>query len=355
MNLISPSLYRITLRLFFLFICFTGVSTIWAKPDSFSKENQKFILECERVLVAHPELKTLSRRSELYKTKAALIGDLKVWAKVFYKSYGAVIINKLTILGDEFPQLVVDPGIVMRLSEFTRFVRDNKLLNSDPWKAREKFSQFLGNKTVYRSVSVDDEDAENILKNGMKSDLLRNANLLHDLYIFDNRGVPFSEKIHSIDEALVMRQSSGANPVDVQESYLLSVTDYPEVGNAVALSFLKPGKKVMLATLSIPVLDIVYPSANFGFGNYFLDLMIIKARIFYEIVPTKEKAFAVNAGSNLESFVFYNIHPEEIVSFTSVQADTIGYIASKTRVMRKYTGCFGNCPEELLKLIEGKP
>lgn len=347
--------YKFTLRLLSLSICFTSVNPISAELSSQGESREILQSECEKALIDFPNLKSISRRTEIYRTKAGLINNIESWAKVFYEGRGFRAYNKLHLLGDQFTKLLVDPGIVMRLEEFIRFVRDNNLKKEDPWEIREKFSKHLGNKTVYRSISVDKEKVKNLFVEGLSSDLLRESNLLEDIYSFNGFGKPVRRPRHSINELFWYRSSSNSNPIGVSHSPILSVTNYPDVADAVAFSFLKEGQSLIRARLSIPVLDIVYPNAGFGIGpEYAVAFMMTRSRIFYEVVPVGKTPYTIpGGGPKLESFVFYAIQPEEIVSLSVVKKEEVGYIASETRIMRTYTGCFGNCPKEIRKKIEG--
>jgi hypothetical protein len=73
-------------------------------------------------------------------------------------------------------ELLIDPGIFLRLPNFLKWLktRQDLLQNSsqNPWEIRWEYAKFLGFKSVYRSLSLNDESVKKILKTLLFSNCL---------------------------------------------------------------------------------------------------------------------------------------------------------------------------------------
>lgn len=309
------------------------------KRNFWYDQSDLLTVECENLL------KTVIRetRIELLQRKADILPDLEYWGRGYYgKATADLATSKLKAVDDRFVKLIVDPGIVFRMDDFIAFVKKQNLADLDPWLARQRFRNALGNATVYRAVAIDEISASEIKKVGMKSILLRDSGFLHEFYHFDN-GVPLSRTSSiSLPEQIRIRMA-GENSYWKPRSSVISVSFDAEIAQAVAFGFLTPGKRVFLAELSIPILDLISPRfALTVLGSTKDDKEWLTSQFI--AAPVNQPMRRINDVEKVESFVPYLIQPEEIVSFQPVDINEIGYIGRKKAGTDEILECYGRCP-----------
>ena len=136
--------------------------------------------------------------------------------------------------------LIIDAGIVLHLEEFKRFMSSYKS-KVDVWVIRQNFSDYLGTRTVYRSMALSDNELKSVQTIGMISAKKR-KNLVES-------------DVDSVQAALAYHSAGFSGFSD-----FISVTDYPTLAIAVGKSFLKnePNKNLYLFKIEVPRLDLIY-------------------------------------------------------------------------------------------------
>lgn len=215
---------------------------------------------------------------------------------------------KLKSLGVEFAELGTDPGLVQRLDSFIRFVKKRNLSKEDPWKARKLFAESLGYKKAYRALALSPTEYEQVIREGLHSRVLRNENILDSM---------FTENLsHRVLNRILGQEPEGDS--------FLSITDYPEIAEAVAARYATPeqGKKVYLFELKVPVIDTIFISQNgpFRMGYYSKDIVTKKI-----VLLPSMKNFSFDAKA--ESFVMYKIEPSEIIGAKEVDLKSISELS----------------------------
>lgn len=323
-----------------------------------SNASPSFINACKALLSTNPNPNALSR-AQLYIEKAKLTQDKLKFANDFYGPKGQALFEALNTLGPAFAELAVDPGIALRLEDFRRFVIARKLQGQDPWQVRESFSHSLGNKTLYRAITTTPAQREEILREGMLSRVLRGRGFIYNLMNlsveYDNpQTLPLNMTMRDHVKPDQSLTSDFLYPIDP----LLSVTDYADLATAVAFYALgnprkgavEPGQVVYLATLSVPVLDLIEASPDLG-----IDYVNEPGkRTSFEVHSPGGRAEKIDDAKALESFVYLKLDANEIVSFVPVPAKKIGYIKmSGYDDKGVYSeGCMGNCPSNLVGKVK---
>jgi len=266
------------------------------------------------------------------------------YAPYRYADAGISARNILRQLGPRFDELLVDPGLVLRIEAFADFVRANRLNDANPWRARLLFSSSLGARTVYRALALTDEERQNILRAGIFSTLaLKTRGLVRrDLPKLPFLGAPAdlfrdfdggkgSAKLHIgmdgeefVLKRYVLETPPGIFPIakafDLKlsalliESPVLSVAEKPEIALAAAKPYLgnNPGKQLVLFELEVPELDLLYPQnehephavvANKSAGS------------LIRITNPEGNHTTYTYGREAESFLLHWIGPDEIRSW----------------------------------------
>lgn len=259
-----------------------------------------------------------SRVLELEKLSRA-IGDFDAWGYDRYGHEGMARAQRLAKLDPSFQVLIVDPGLVLRLDQFEKFVVDNALASGDPWAARQAFAESLGTRKVYRSLVVDSLTHQAILKSGIESNLVRSG-------ASDSTKALYLEG--KLDRAIADRmQPRGENKRDP----LLSVSDHVEVAsaatsfsrvNSVGSAFSMGGPFAMMTEmfrqgfqqtyvyeLRIPEIDIVHTPT----GDRLLRSPVAGMNITISSFGGLPKTYSFS-DRQVESFILLKIEPSEIVS-----------------------------------------
>ena len=229
---------------------------------------------------------------------------------------GTSALGRLRRLGSGFEELIADPGLVIRIKEFERFVHDQRLGNEDSWAAREKFSAHLGKRVVYRALVLDEKEYREVLKNGMKS----TAALKHPP-LDENHGRSSLQKTFT------------AKLYGSTDSPLLSVTELPDVAKAAAFRFLQNDpagstKTIRLFTITIPELDVLYPEKT----DPERPPVMADPHVGWPMtIYSPHDAHQYIYDRKVESLVLYGIGPEEIVASESIPGDSGSYWYTEPR------------------------
>ncbi|MGK5086906.1 hypothetical protein WDW86_05060 [Bdellovibrionota bacterium FG-2] len=305
-----------------LILCFVLTAAIAANAPAKSREQSTTCLAKQLKYLLNlnehspDKFVTADAKVILLKKIAQLQPSLDQFASTRYGRGGLNVLQRLRALSPGFGKLIVDPGLTIRLDEFEAFVKTNNLLKEDPWHVRDKFKQFLGETTLYRALALTPEEFETIQRVGIGSKLAHLKTLQANYF----------EK--SLNQEMDLRVTKvGGNWLDP----LMSVTDYPDVANAVASRYASPGKKVYLFTLKVPELDIIYQS----FHSEVMKYPYSRASTDLHVVQGGKRIILPFPSRKVESFLLYYVSPNQIVSSQLVEPESIPEIT--------FVPCFGPC------------
>ena len=148
-------------------------------------------------------------------------------------------------------QLIVDPGIVQYIDEFTEFAqalppRSLALIESDPWRLRDLFAKKLGKKRVVRALALTEAELAGVLESGMNAPGTRLGNLSTAIKNWVNN--PVEERI--VDH---MGINAGA------ESLFVSVSENEDLAHAIASYFITDNSEVYIIDIELDKLDLIDP------------------------------------------------------------------------------------------------
>src|SRR5690348_3070031 len=97
-------------------------------------------------------------RIQFFKNSLGRSGSIENLAVERYgESVGASALARLRQMGHGFEELISDPGIVLRLDDFEKFLSSQP--KSNAWDSREKYRMHLGTTRVYRALALTPEMA----------------------------------------------------------------------------------------------------------------------------------------------------------------------------------------------------
>lgn len=190
-------------------------------------------------------------------------------------------------VSDKHIALLCDPAIISRLDEFYKFINGfsgniNKL---SPMELRKKFSDYLGTQTYYRGMSLTQEQAEEIQKQGIISNNFEDENaktILADLLC----GYKNPQSISYKD--FMYAKANGDN----RNNPLISVTQIESIAHNVPARYspCKTNERIYIFELEIPKINIIEPKGEFyitypGFGFYNKDGIKIPQERVESFVP----------------------------------------------------------------------
>lgn len=186
---------------------------------------------------------------------AAKISDFDAYAKNEYHS--VEMLQRLRKLGNGYEQLIVDPGLLQNLEVFERYLISQSG-EIDPWIARDRFAtEPIMQTKVYRAMALTKAELASILKLGMRSNFARaigagQASGSKDVY----------SRIGRFRLGDMQRRQSNS----FDDSYLISVTSYPEVAIAVAKTFErnKADSETVLFEIDISKIDLITNDSKNG-------------------------------------------------------------------------------------------
>jgi hypothetical protein len=236
--------------------------------------------------------------------------------QLYRKENGARAIAQLKRLGLRFEQLVVHPGLVTRMSQFTRFVKRKGLQHAGPERALDAFREFLGTKIVYRALALPPGGVEEVLANGIESGEARAdgrylrfmATPRKDQMRWDlENGAPVD-----LPRAIHLRIRGGDN-----HDELLSVGEIPEAAIAAAGAFADDDRRIELFKLRVPALDV------FHTGSSKSVLPDMEGPMTLRLNPSKNEIRYSYPNPAVESFILYKIGPEEIVDHQTIDPKNV--------------------------------
>jgi len=238
--------------------------------------------------------------------------------------------ERITIHGNfaaQYPhlaQLNLDPGLITHLPEFMEFLEYNGSESLDYLAMREKFRQSLGNKTIWRGIVMNEEEAEKARDSGIESDYLRKKGEIPSL-IED-----FEANVLSVRfDELVERHFHGENYF----SPLISVSPHKDVAIAVgrhfgARSLLNKSKKLYLFKINVPEVDLIYYSEHAVRAPGKLQETIKNGICINIAVDGCMNSFPWDRET--ESYALYKIDPREIVEISKPDVKTSSWNSKVT-------------------------
>ncbi|MDB9786996.1 hypothetical protein OAB57_02725, partial [Bacteriovoracaceae bacterium] len=157
----------------------------------------------------------------------------------------------LKLLGEDYLQLLVDPGLVNRMDHFIDYGKNRK--HQNPWELRNLYSTSLGKTTFYRSIAITGQEQLTIQQKGLLSKFLRKKNLTdNDLSkamttsLIDN----FRYRVYAPYQ------------FSSDEDSLLSVSKFPFISNGVANHWANDNNHILQYKIELPKLDVIYPECR---------------------------------------------------------------------------------------------
>jgi len=225
--------------------------------------------------------------------------DQEQYAKIKYGAdFGITALASLGALGQPFTELIVDPGIVLHVSDFVEYVQTQKLKGVNPWAARQLYAKHLGFTVVYRALALTEEEYETAKKDGIKSALLRSS--------------PRPFQVSNLSKLIKIERSALLHERDPFNS----VTKYKEAGMAATYTHLvsrlqrQEDVKIYVFKLRIPRLDLLY----FASDNFLGESGMWGKSYVVSPYDGSEPAKSFPLDRDLESFIQYIVEPREIVS-----------------------------------------
>jgi hypothetical protein len=276
-----------------------------------------------REMVARKEFQKQGRVA-LYASIAARCRNLDALARMRYGNVGLDGLDALARLGDQFPQLIVDPAIAANLDQFVAFVR-HKSPRPAAWATRREFAN-RDIQRFYRAMVLTADQKESIRKNGVIPKYLLgiDSDRASDLLWKSLRKTPFE---------LVVDQLGG-HP----ESILMSVTRIREVALSVGHFYWKknPSHQIVLLELGISSVDVLPLPQLLKSGELVMPPWMIpdgrakdSIRDYMaeslEIQHNGQKVKTYGMSSDVESFVALKIDAAEIKALTVVLPEECNY------------------------------
>ena len=189
-----------------------------------------------------------------------------------------------------------DPAMMQHIQDFTEFYKTHPLPQTYA-EARGLLSQALGEVTVYRGVALRPEEAQALLREGVRSKARRDRpeDLRH----------PLSE---------VFRDHLLHNGANIPDAFI-SVTSYQDVAAAVAADYAGNGRDVYLLEIRVPELDLIRPR-NGAFASFYPWAPSVMRVVVKE--PDGDFQFHF-LDAKSESVLTYRILPEEIVALRKLE------------------------------------
>lgn len=162
-----------------------------------------------------------------------LAEDLESTRKLLRKLYPNESDQLISTITQVLPEnniiLLADPGIASRLPEMIDFVRQGKIDTSkiSPFELRQKFSEHLGTQKIYRGMVITDNQAQNMVQNGILAPALLDKKTARakmiDLLDPDEK-ISTKPKAKSYRDEIIQRVSTNC-----KENLFMSVTSYPDI------------------------------------------------------------------------------------------------------------------------------
>lgn len=218
-------------------------------------------------------------------------------------------------LGLDFTPLLIDPGIANRLAEFIKFVQPNLDLRfKSLMEIRQAFSKYLGETTVFRGMALIPEELDSIKKRGILGSIMLHEEAAKQQ--FTRVLCPYKKHTKGrvpdswMDEIHVKRDGQGfrfPGICFVGNSPVISVSAHPELASSIGFydshRTEEDDTDFFLFTINLPEISYINPTG-----------------LFFDAIKDAPEEMRVVVGDfniaynnpEVESFVFYNINPENI-------------------------------------------
>lgn len=248
-------------------------------------------------------------RTAMLQQMASAVANFSKFSREKYGSFGPSIYKRLQKIHPDFVQLMIDPGLVMRIDIFERLAKKGEFAHLSPWEARRKFEERLGYVELYRVVGFNNATLKVTEKFGLESTYLRKMRRLKNDHA---TAAPIALGIQLPKGTFANYISEGRLGGQKHLDLFTSVTSYPEVGT-VAAGYADFQTQFFLFTLKVPRLSIVHQDNKNGpFRNPWQTHGPKTKVVPYTAynLDDNEKHFSRNRF--LESFIFLKIFPSEI-------------------------------------------
>ena len=218
----------------------------------------------------------------------------------------AALAHQLSEYHPEWRVLAEYPGIVQRRIQFVKFLQSFDSSKLSALELYEAFKDSLGFVTVYRGIAItDSSDAERIRVEGIKSTSLKTDNF----------------KIKSSMPSYfrqVLNREMMTSPAD---DNLISVTRYPELARALAVSFGNHANASATAVfeIQIPIIELFDAGPNGLF-----QMAMFSARTRFVGTLQNGIKFDQLVDEKIESFIPFRIDPKDIVGVQIFKSEPIG-------------------------------
>jgi len=253
-------------------------------------------------------------RSEFYQLRSRRIKDHLKYSSIHYGNQGPFILEKLKELGDSFESLIVDPGLVIRLDDFSNFVKALPSGKYSSWQARKLYSEYLGKRTVYRGLVLLPEEALEMSATGINSRFFDDEKNQRES-LFD-QVVEDSGTLNLINDRLEGK---------LKNSILQSVSDYPDVAIAVANHFgeKREGARLYLVRITAPELDLIHFDGQVFINYKWSSEAWIKSGVALNVKQPNGQVRRYPLSRSIESFVNYRLDKTEIESISEVNPENL--------------------------------
>lgn len=205
----------------------------------------------------------------------------------------------------QLAQLNLDWGIIVHLPEFLDFLKIHYTCNKPLLRIREEFKDSLGYDTLFRGISLNEEELEKIKQFGIESQLLRRIGESENSAELFEREI-LNKRVNNLIEDHFHRAS--------HYSPLISVSSHEDVAIAVGRAFgrsIDLRKKLYLFKIKIPKIDRIYYTAH-GFRSP----AIFEGHMGQLTIKVNGEESKYPWDMDVESYIGYKINPSEILEIS---------------------------------------
>lgn len=189
----------------------------------------------------------------------------------------------------QLEQLILDPGFMNHLSDFMELAKEQDFSKHSAQEVRDFMKNFLGTKEVYRGMTLTQCQAEKMKVDGILASIPRGIDNSNKFIEKVFEAVTLSVSLRDMNYYHFNAGADNSTLISVSERKVLAASLGKEFGNH------GDGKKTYLVKMNIPVIDLMY---------------------WHNDAPG-------GMSKEIESFVFWKINPEEIISIEEVTDDLL--------------------------------
>jgi hypothetical protein len=220
-------------------------------------------LTCEQAFASRQVVKNISPAVFAY---TRTLGSPTVeTARTLYGKEGQKFFERLADLNPEFKIFIYEPGLIQRLKIFEKFILKKNLSHLSAGEAYKAFSLSLGNRIIYRAMSLTPEQNEHVLAKGILSNFeRRRTEHARNLKLRD-----YSDNRTLYDNVTLSMQGKMYNRANWASPFM-SFTEIPAVGIGVAATGYKiKSKNIYLYKVEIPEIEVVRLTKDYNknFGH----------------------------------------------------------------------------------------